>query len=262
MISEIDIGDLLPSGFRAMPDAVRAVIPDIAESVRSEIIRLAGEKLRTSYDDYTQGVQPVKYHMPTGIAILTAGATVASITLVGQLPNMIEKGWAGGDMKPWLLRGRAAREGKDGNRYVNVPFRHGAPGQGAAERNFLKMGEAHVRAGQMTRAEGRKLGRAIHHAAKRLGPGERLPEGMSPRLRGHHKTDIYAGMIRQEHTYARATQAQYRTWRRVSLNSDPQSWEHPGINAVRIFDEASAYGSKVAAHLIGMAMKGVSEGGP
>ncbi|HSY75971.1 MAG TPA: hypothetical protein VK890_03895, partial [Bacteroidia bacterium] len=52
------------------------------------------------------------------------------------------------------------------------------------------------------------------------------------------KTSIYAGLVR---TKDNATgMSNYNTFRRVSNNSDPRSWQHPGIPAYALMDKAMA----------------------
>lgn len=262
MIETIDITGMVPAALSGYPELVAATIPDIAEAVRTEIIRLAGERLAISSDEYIAGVQAVHYHFPSG-RIPPGEHTVATIALVGWLPNAIENGWSGGDMKAALLSGRSAKMGKDGP-YAVVPFRHGTPG--GSNRNFQKMGTAHVRTGSMTHDMGQRMGRKIHRAAKKLRSsaqgttrgGERLQSGHSPLLRPHHTTSIHTGMVRQVKQYTKSQGTQYKTFRGVSAKS--RGWVHPGIEAQHIFKEAGDYTGKVAEHLLGMAVQGLHKG--
>lgn len=266
MIDPIDLTSLIPAQLAAYPHAVRAVIPDVAEAVRTEIIRLAGEKLTSTADDYVQNVQPVKYHFPTGRMPLTGPTTVASIALTGWLPNAIEHGWSGGDLTDALLSGRNARQGENGP-YNVVPFRHGSPTAGG--RNFAPMGSQHARLGLMTQEESRRMGRGIHQAAKQLGAttshastgtawGDRLPAGMSPKLKPHHATDIHAGMVRSEKTYRAKTESQFATFRTVSRASEGK-WVHPGIEPQGIFADGSDYAGRIAGTLLASALRGAEK---
>ena len=68
------------------------------------------------------------------------------------------------------------------------------------------------------------VGKKVYKAAKALGPGQELPVGLVPKLRPHHSTDLYAGMLRmgdKGHT-------QYRTFRTISREVTDK-WLHPGI---------------------------------
>lgn len=275
----IDLEKLIPPELLAYPNVIAAVIPDIAEAIRTEIARLAGERLRSTSEDYTQGLQPVKYNLSGGK--LPAGESrVASIALVGWLPNAVEHGWPGGDMKPALLRGRNSRSTKTGGRYNVVSFRHGTPG--TTGRNAPPMGSAYAfgarmvpggvqDTGHMSKAAAEKLGKQIHKAAKQLAAttgapgaktqwGGKLLAGMAPKLEPHHKTDIYAGMVRQEKVYKKATQSQYSTFRAVSSKSDSRSWIHPGIEGHRLFDAGATYAGKAAEHLLQQALAAVQRG--
>ena len=268
MIEAVDITGMIPPELSAYPELVASIVPDIAEAVRTEIIRLAGERLSVASDEYIQGVQAVQYAYPSG-RIPPGEQTVATIVLVGWLPNAIETGWPGGDMKPALLSGRSAQPTKDGGIYAIVPFRHGAPG--GSKRNFQKMGSAHVRTGAMAHDAAVKMGRKIHGAAKRLkAPAEGSTRGGgrlgaakahdlgSALLRPHHSSSIHAGMVRQVKQYEGSKQSQYKTFRTVSTKS--RGWVHPGIEPKELFREASTYAGKVAEHLLGMAMQGLHKG--
>lgn len=273
---EVNLDSVIPPSMRANEHLIAVIIPDLVEATRTEIIRLAQEGLTSTYDDYIQGVQEPKYHFPSG-RIPESGGVVASIALVGMVPNMIESGWEGGDMKPALLAGRNAKQGKEGP-YNVVPFRHGTPG--TTGRAASPMGsqygggtETHFvagRVGKLTEKAARNLGRGIHRAAKALEAttthpdggtrwGARLPAGMAPLMRAHHKTDIYAGMVRQEKTYAKATQSQYTTFRAVSQKSDPASWIHPGLEPRDFFKQAAGQIDKIVPRLLKSASKGMAE---
>lgn len=287
----IDLSEFIPEeGIVDLAGFVRA-LRDIAEETRAEIIRQAQSKLGLSVEDYIRGLQPVEYSLPDGGPWPQGLFTAASIELVGWLPNAIEQGWPGGDMKEALLSGRNAKIGKDGTRFNTVPFRHGTPG--TSGHNFPAMGSAHsdrigpggvprkplsrAFAGPMTETQAAMLGKDIYKKAKKLEGttsdseldvagnrvrvqthwGASLPEGMAPKLREHHKTDIYAGMYRMQETYAKATQSHYMTFRRVSDKSDPKAFIHPGIEARHLFDEAAGYVTRVAP----MLLKGCLGGG-
>lgn len=257
MIVEIDLTSAMPAGLAAYPAVIRGIIPDIAEAVRTEIVRRAGQELGTTANDYIQGLLPVQYHFPSG-KVPDGEHTVATIALAGWLPNALEQGWSGGDLKVFLLSGRNSKTAKGGGRYNVVPFRHGAPG--GSRRNIQKMGDAHEKAGRMTHKQAQKMARSVHKAAKNLKPGERLGAGHSPKLRPHHSTSIHTGMQRQRKKYKSATQSKYMTFRTVSSKSS--GWVHPGIEPHEFFDEAADYADKVAGKLFQKALSGAAKGAP
>lgn len=243
---------LLPAvGFD--PEALRARVRVLALLARAEWIRLAKERLRSTAADYVRGIQPVEW----------VGSTLARVALVGPWPNVLEHGKAAWDLRETLLVvGKVAkvRISREGFRYLAVPFRHQAPGGGGAR----VMGVAY--AGLLGEEAARALGRAIHRRAKQLEGTRSAPGGSAgggqtrwggrlatdeldvPRLRERHAGDLFAGMVRKEKTYARATQSSYATWRMISDNpasfrSDDggQNWRHPGIPAAGLLRQVQAH---------------------
>ncbi len=241
MIKPVDLEKAMPVALLAFPAVVDQVVRDLGEECRNEIVRHAMLELHTTADDYIAGLQPVEYTLGSRGDSFSQTSGF-EISLVGALPNMIEKGWDGGDMKETLLSGRNAKVGKNGSRYNTVPFRHMGPN--ASGRNGAPMGSAYKASRGETEAE--EIGKRVYAAAKKLKQGMSLQAGLAPLLQSHHKTDIYAGMIKQQQAYTSASgkvtnQSQYKTFRRVSDNSDPDSWLHPGIKPHHLFDDAVAY---------------------
>jgi len=217
-----------------------------SDAARTEWVRLAQTKLKSSREDYVQALQ-----QPTE----PRGASVR-VELVGRVPNLVENGQAPHDLRDTVIpTARTKRTSRDGHEYVYVPFRHQAPG------------------GRGKGLHGRRMPTPIHNVAKALaatrsraagrvggGPGratvwgERLHMGLSMseqarKILGRlekpwHKSSIYEGMVRQEKVYERARQNQYKTWRTISTRpgADPRSWKHPGI-------KARHFARKVADHI-------------
>lgn len=242
----------VPPVLAGIPGAVAAALPQIAEAVRGEIVAQAQRTLTSSGADYVQGLHVI--NIPLSPAKLDQEATFATVVLTGWLANAVEQGWSGGDLKPFLLNGRNARMTKDGKRFNVVSFRHGTPG--TSGRSFPAMGAVQAAHG-MNRSDAEQLGKRVYAQARKLSAttshpgagtrwGGRLPEGtggatpLSNRGTGYqHKTDIFAGMVRQEKAYANRVQSSYRTFRAVSDNSDPGSWVHPGIIRHDFFGRAA-----------------------
>lgn len=93
-------------------------IKDIADAAWAEWKRLAGSTLHTTRQTYITGLQPVA--MAPGMA---------TISLVGALPNVIENGMPQTDMRDTLLGPNAIgkHKSKDGFYYRAIPFRHATP---------------------------------------------------------------------------------------------------------------------------------------
>lgn len=253
-ISELKI----PTGLSAQPEVIRRLLPELAEGVKNEIVVQAQRELGSTSQEYVGGLQLL--HFPVSAMAMKRGPMrFASIVLTGMLPNMLENGWAGGDMKEFLLQGRTAKRGKDGSTYMTVPFRHQTPG--TSGRAGTPMGGHESSKGMMSRTQAELLGKNVHKAAKKLEAttshqeagtkwGEKLsraatarmgaPKGENKATGYKHKDSVYSGMVRKEKTYGKATQNQYMTFRRVSDNSDPGSWIHPGIVAHNFFEKAAS----------------------
>jgi hypothetical protein len=207
--------DLTPFASAVSDEAVQNILADIAESARNHWIGLAGSEFGTTRRDYITAIQPVE--LRPGVAV---------IALVGQFPNMLENGAGEADLRDVLLgpnvpvadfgqRGKRLSIRPDGSVgfYRAIPFRHSVPdSQGTVA---PQMGSAYGKQGGNAAA----IGAVVYGKAKKLSLttsspgggvdyGGRLKEGLAPKLKPHHKTDIYAGMIREGKKDERATQSQ------------------------------------------------------
>lgn len=248
MTLEIVVRDLIPDDIIEMlnEDAVYQVVANIADGARQEWLHLAGKNLNTSSRDYQNAIQAV-VHRP-GIALLT---------LLGQPANIIEHGSDAVDLRDWLLGPnvpealpgqKGKRRAKDGSFYRAVPFRHGTPGTGGA------VGRAMGDAYSGTVKDAAALGRAVYKAAKSLDPGERIPAHMRygrgqkktvPKLKAHHKTDIYAGMQKIRGAYDKVSQSQYQTFRTIST-ANTEGWIRPATQAAGLVPMVQDYIERVA----------------
>lgn len=120
----------------------------------------------------------------------------------------IETGRPARDLKKMLDTSMKVRATKDGKRYLIIPFRHNTPGNEVHARAMPP--DVHAQAkdlapsrvvGQTRRESG--TGAYDVKTRKRLTVnqnvyswGDRLPEGMAPKLHQRHKTAPYAGMYR------------------------------------------------------------------
>lgn len=220
---------------------LQRALQGIAVAAESQWKILAKRKLKSTAQAYINGISR------------ESGSGVEKIVLSGMLPNMVEKGWSGGDMLAGLLKGPKARQGANGP-YTTVPFRHGTPGTSG-----INLGPT--------------MPASVHAAAKKLAPtlakpgggvawGERLAghvgvgSAMHKMLhKGHHRSKSpWAGMIRKGQNTKRGVQTSgYLTFRRVSLKSDASAWVHPGITARNLHKEVISYVNKIAAKLVAAA---------
>ena len=110
--------------------------------------------------------------------------------------------------------------------------------------------------------------RPCERAAADLRYNRRPPAPVDKRPR--HAAPIYAGIVRQQKTYRRATQSQFMTFRTISNNPatmryDTQTqikgynvmgntasvnWMHPGIEARGLFEKADIYVQRIAGAIL------------
>jgi hypothetical protein len=211
---------------------------------------------------YAQGIKETK--------VLKTGAVVA---LVGVMPNLLEHGQSPYDMHDTLLgdkvpvveRGSGKRgklKKKDGSGFYRaIPFRHATPT--SRGRLGAPMGSAYADMPGVSK----DLGKQIYKAAKLLAPttgmpgkpiqwGGRLAAGMAPKLRPHHHSDIYAGMVKQTKVYKKATQNQYTTFRMISTGSP--GWQHKGTMGAMLVPKVLEVILREAPKLIAASLKGVA----
>ena len=232
--------------------------------------RAAMQKLRASSRDYVQGLQE------------DIGSEKAVITLVGVLPNLIERGFRGGDMRTWMLEGPRAKKAKAGHRYLIIPFQHGTPGTSGRNVGIPMPRVIHNAAKQLTATVSRPGAQLIGTAGvKTTKYGERLGlesggvkrkarEILQSKAKPWHATSIYSSMIRQEKTFAKATQTTgYTTFRVLSekvirggrdeKGKATEHWFHPGIRARRFARDTRDHIRKIASGIMSSSMSHVGK---
>lgn len=274
-VIDVKLEDLLPPTLLALlgSEFPSVVADDVAAAARAHWIVLAQRELHTSKRDYINGIQPV--------AVEAAGVRV--IELEGWLPNAVEQGLKGYDLRETILRGPRAKTNAQGQKYAAIPFRHSVPGTkgSAAPAMGSRMGPQHEHSqgipGVMSKSAAASLGKGIYARARVLESGQRLGTKAGtgyvpvrsgktrtgvewvPKLAPHHKTDIYAGMKRETKTYASATQAQYVTFRTIS-EANPEGWRHPGISARMLSTKVITHIREIAPKIVTAAVQNALKG--
>lgn len=265
----LNLDKMIPQAVQDMlgPKVMERILSDVADASRNEWIKIAGASLSTTRQDYIAGIQPVQ--IKPGMAV---------ISLVGQLPNIIEEGMDAVDMHDTLLGPNVpiSPPGEYGKHltidpktfktgyYRAIPFRHATPGTTGAV--GAAMGTQYE--GHEAVADAKALGKKIYRRAKKLegttsepfgktSYGGRLPAGLAPKLRPHHQTDIYAGMIRERKTYAKSTQSQYMTFRTISTGSP--GWLRPKTTGRFFSLKVSEYVQKLAPQAFSAFVEGMGE---
>ena len=148
------------------------------------------------------------------------GAFAAEISSDYKLSSEIETGRPSRDMKKVLqtsTRTRTAKSGAHaGQKYLIIPFRHNVPGNTAhAPAMPLNVYKAAKQlstssiVGKTTRISG--TGHTVPQSVYNW--GGRLPPGMMPKAKPHHKTDLYSGMVRMNTSSGSGKSSSYMTMR-------------------------------------------------
>jgi len=191
-----------------------ALASGVAANARDQWMQISGERLQTSRRAYQNAIQAVQSSGP-----------IATVSLLGAFPNMIEQGATPFDMRLTLLNGQSARV---------IPFRHRGPDSLGVTGVGAPVGSAYKEA--LGKEGAKKLGRRVWRAARQLKPGQELPPGIAPVLRpGIHSTDLYAGMNRFPGTHK--SNPKYLTFRTISIDSDQSKWQYPGLEARHFVDD-------------------------
>jgi hypothetical protein len=249
---------------KSLGDTVMAkLIDDVADLARAEWVALAKTQFSSarSRAEYIKGLQPVAF----------TDALQASIALVGVLPNLLENGQGPYDMHNTLLGDnvpvvalgsgqKGKHKNKKGGFYRAIPFRHGTPtsqGTAGAPMGSAYRGAAGVDAsalGKMVYASARKLSATVGQPGTKVAYGGRLAAGMAPLLKPHHKTDIYAGMVRNSKTYEKATQTSgYMTFRTISTGSN--GWQSKGVTGAGLLQRVEEFVRQQTPKLVAEYMK-------
>lgn len=206
-------------------DMVEYVVEDVAHSFARQWQTEAKSSLFSSRNIYVNAIQAAKRGRDTSVVYLNPAAW---------LPNALELGTTEFDMKHGFLASDKVKYDKNGNPFLTIPFRF-------ATSNAI--GENEAFAGVMPRE--------IHRTVKKLDgkplnikdiPSKyHIPQSASLRRKMKSKgfeqlskkvetTSIYEGM--------KKTSGGYVTFRRVSLNSQKESFIHPGFYARNLAEKA------------------------
>jgi hypothetical protein len=197
------------------------------------------------------------------------------IESTGPWTDWIEKGHGEIDLKPGLLSGPKARMGKKGP-YTIVSFRQGVPTSiksnnpmpqdtykhminmtGAINKAYQSGQSAQPGTSRVTSNTGGKRkttwgyrlpaeqgGEPQAKTIKESGFGKQITfNGETFRLAGRtpgeytHKTGKQTGMVRMDTSAGRGKTSEYRTFRVVSMRSDPRSWIVPAADPLPIRDK-------------------------
>lgn len=223
----------------AVERAGRGELPYTRDAVRSATVDL----VQRTWIEYASGAT-VSYSGGTFRVQSVTGEYVRSIQdgirfpedLTGEVfttspqASIIENGIKPFDQKAGLLGSPKAKVGADGKKFITVPYRHGTPGTvglPAMPKNVYQQAKklGFSRRNNVIKAlfTGRKY--TWDGKLQETNQGQRSHVGSHPGAGYTWKTGQYSGMVKM----GKAGHSQYMTFRRISENSDPKSWRHPGV---------------------------------
>lgn len=219
----------------------RQAVAGLAKAAQAEWIRLAQVRLSTSREMYINGLRQAESFAVEKVG----GENVYTISLIGEMPNAIESGMPSFDMKasrPGWLGGSKAKVGKDGKKYVTVPFRHSTGSTArldysgkAAAMDLKKELKKTVRAYGLDRMKRASTGAVIPGAVKRV------PKDPDVHRYLHGLTKIQKPMAGFTKSGMQRGSSQLMTWRRISENSPSDAWIHPGFQARNLLREVQLW---------------------
>ena len=231
------VGSISRSQWDAMGQkVVEAVTYDVHRTISS----LASDSLHATRRTYLNGLgQP------------QIGRMKGTITLYGQLANMIESGASPFDMKEGFQRSRKVKRTKSGGWYLTIPFRFamaGAIGENSAFSgvlpkdisDFVKTMKTSITVPFIgTVRRGGRISKADLAGSKHGILWRDKIEGMGAKGDAYqHKSSIYEGAGKSKKFYELTSQGKVNTFRRVGSGSDQNSWIHKGLEKRDFFGKA------------------------
>lgn len=241
-ISQVtSISKLSRKGFM---DVAQQTAEAMTNAVYSQIHKEANSSLNSTRQIYKRNIgQP------------EMGRLKGTITLTGQLPNMLEQGASAFDMKRGFSRSRKVKRRKKGGWYLTIPFRFasaGAIGESAAFSGGVMPPEIYDIAKDLkasitvpflgTVRQGDRISidelKATKFGVLGVRPTVSSNELSSAQRAAYtHKTPKFAGMGRSKAFYQLTSQGKYQSFRRVSDRSAVNSWIHKGLQARNLFEK-------------------------
>ncbi len=232
---KLDIGDL--AFLRAAPSIqplIDNALVGIAESARNKWVKLAQSHLTTTRGTYLQGIQSPNLER-SGMAV---------VDLVGKLPNMIEQGASGFDIKEAMLNAQH-KVSSEGHRFRVVglqmltPKARGVNAQSSSMLYERPGADSHSRR-QGVASGSMLIAKEIFAKARQLKSGQSLPRhlGLRPLNPKHSNSpfDSLQAAGAKGHRYYVA----FRT-----MSDGVNKWQHPGLRARRFADVVAAHVSEI-----------------
>jgi hypothetical protein len=216
------------------------VAKGLAVSFVQQLTMKAQQELKRTRQRYIRNIKLVDSGRMEGTVLLDYSKD--------KLVEMIEEGHAAFDMKDAMLASPKARTGKNGKKYLTIPFRWGVPGTIGESDNFTFVMPAEIHkavkakpftvqtAGYGMNTTGLKFSEIPTQFQKNnVRPAIKGEDGKILFAQYESKSPVHQGIFKQMD--AATGQNTYRSFRRVSENSDPEAFIHPGIKQYNLIQK-------------------------
>lgn len=244
---EINSDDII-SQYDVSREQLNSMFDNIAKSLGviylGKLEEVASQELHSTRSRYLRNIR-----------LIDSGKLQSTVLLdysKDKLIKMIEEGSGPFDMKPKLLASAKVKVTSTGKKYISIPFRASTPdAEGESELFAFKMPSeiyAIVKKkevfdrGPLKASSSKPLtisemdGVPAH--LKVIGKRKEIKDSSGKALfkEYEHKSTVYEGITKQ--TDKVTGQSTYHSFRRVSDNSDPNAFIHPGFTAKKLMDKA------------------------
>lgn len=217
------------------------VAKGLAARFAATLEKEAQEKLKSTRTRYINNIKVVDSGPLSGTVLLDYSKD--------KLVRMLEEGASAFDMKEGFLASPKVKIGKNGKRYLTIPFRMATPGAVAEAGIFAavmptdiyKVVKKKTPTIEVSGGGKRSTGLTLKEIpeqfqAKKSRPSIADNKGNELFKAYEHKNSIYQGLAK--HQDAATGQNTYRSFRRVSEASDDDAWIHPGIERYSLIQKA------------------------
>lgn len=237
---DIDISDVVED-LNLMLSESRDLSTQILDRVVSEyqmrLETLVGQELNQTKSEYLRAIEIDRKDEFSAIIRLTSR--------ISRLALMLEDGADPFDIKEGLEKSKKRKVSLAGNWYIDVPFRFATSKALAASPVFT----GGVAPSGVIRAAKKAAGAAVPVAGlPKKNQEAKIREAITRKIdnvfysvpKYEHKVSVYAGIRRRETGTSKKRSGTYNTFRRVSANSDQNSWIHKGFEAKKFMDRTLA----------------------
>lgn len=212
--------EFLKAYIEALDTGVNKFVDTVPLLVKQQINTLAKRRLNSSYENY---MSAVKVRLDDYVLLV-------ELDQDNWLANAVEQGVAAFDMKEKMLNGPKARINKKGQRFNIIPISKEKDGKG---NNTDKSQDIQKRINEVLKKP--KLG----PSQLKVGNNGQLRQSQKilsddPKLSGFYRTRTFESTAQYYEGKSKPKWG-YVMFRIVSENSPPESWQHPGLEAVGIF---------------------------